>query len=144
MQSRVLVWVTVGLLLAADNPKDDVTAKELKSLQGAWTPVSVESGGVKATAEQLTKVAGKLEVEGDRITLEVWSTPSKASLRVDPTQKPKTMDWVKDGKTTCLAIYELDGDCLRICFQVEDGKPRPGEFTSKGAFVIFAYQRNRP
>jgi uncharacterized protein (TIGR03067 family) len=144
MKSRALFLLAVGCLLAANDPKDDVTQKEMKSLQGTWAPTAVESGGAKATDEQLKKVAGDLEIKGDKITMEIWSTPGKATLKIDPTKKPKTMDFVNDGKTTGLAIYELDRDTLRICFQVEDGRPRPEEFTSKGAFVIFTYKRQQP
>jgi uncharacterized protein (TIGR03067 family) len=136
--------LTVGLLIAADDPMDDIQ-KEMKKLQGSWTPVSVESGGMKATGDDLKKVAGKLEIDGDKITMEVWSTPMKATLKIDPTKKPKSMDFVHEkNKMAGLAIYELDGELLRICFQVEDGKPRPEEFTSKDAFVISADKLAKP
>jgi hypothetical protein len=58
----------------------------------------------------------------------------KATITVDPSKNPKTMDYqmtegVTKGKTQ-LGIYELDGDTFRSCFSAP-GAERPTEFTTK-------------
>jgi uncharacterized protein (TIGR03067 family) len=58
----------------------------------------------------------------------------KAKFSIDPTKKPKAIDYVMtDGPTkgkTHLGIYELDGDTVKFCFAAP-GKDRPTEFTAK-------------
>jgi uncharacterized protein (TIGR03067 family) len=64
-------------------------------------------------------------------------------IRIDPTGKPKTLDlWVDEspfGKSVeatlkeppVLAIYELEGDTLRVCWAPLEKRERPAEFASK-------------
>jgi uncharacterized protein (TIGR03067 family) len=141
MKNTLLVTAAV-LLIATDDPKG--LQKEMESLQGVWVPVSAECHRIKFTAEQLNEVdwqgAGNLEITGEKFVWVFWGSHGKGTLKLDPTKKPKAMDLVNDNPAT-LAIYELGGDMLRVCFQMEDGKPRPQEFTSKNAFVIIAYKR---
>jgi uncharacterized protein (TIGR03067 family) len=67
-------------------------------------------------------------------------------VKIDTSKKPKTMDIIgaegpNKGKTF-LAIYELNGDTLRVCYNL-GGKERPAEFkTTKDSLVFLAtYQR---
>lgn len=64
-------------------------------------------------------------------------------IRIDPTKKPRAIDlWVDEsqfGKSVeatfkeppLLAIYELDGDTLRVCWAPLEKRERPAEFASK-------------
>jgi uncharacterized protein (TIGR03067 family) len=53
------------------------------------------------------------------------------TLKIDSTKKPKTMDIRPEGeRDTILAIYELTGDTLRVCWSPA-GKERPTDFASK-------------
>ena len=58
----------------------------------------------------------------------------KAKITIDPSKKPKTIDYqMTDGFTkgkTQLGIYEVDGDTFKSCFG-KPGTERPTEFTSK-------------
>ncbi len=58
----------------------------------------------------------------------------KARITIDPSKKPKTIDYdVIDGPTKGkrhLGIYELDGDTFKSCFGAP-GAERPTDFTSK-------------
>jgi uncharacterized protein (TIGR03067 family) len=71
------------------------------------------------------------------------------TVTVDPARKPKSMDvsgtsGPNQGKTfPC--IYELDGDRLRICYDLS-GAARPEEFkTAKGTkLYLVTYQREKP
>ena len=64
---------------------------------------------------------------------------------VDPSQKPKSMDFTleKDKtKRTTGAIYELQGDTLKICY-FEGGKGRPKEFVSDEKTVLGVLKREK-
>ena len=73
--------------------------------------------------------------KGDKLTVIVGGQPfMKAKITIDPTKKPKTIDYLMTegftkGKTQ-LGIYELDGDTLKSCF-AGPGDERPTDFTSK-------------
>src|SRR4030095_5101568 len=58
----------------------------------------------------------------------------KGEYKLSPSEKPKAMDIIgKEGPNqgkTFLAIYELSGDTLRICYDLS-GKTRPQEFSTK-------------
>lgn len=136
---------TLGLLASgvwADDQAD--VDKELQKFQGAWTFTSVEAGGKKLPADQLkgTTVVfegGKYSVKmGDQV-VEV------ATLKLDPSKTPKTFDaTVTEGPNkgkVYLAIYEISGDTLKVCFD-ESGKKRPTEFKAEGgAQTLVIHQR---
>ena len=89
----------------------------------------------------------KLVVEGDKYAVTVGKSPlDKGTTKIDPAAKPKTMDIIgTDGPNkgkTFLAIYELNGDTLRVCYDLT-GKVRPTEFkTRKGELrFLAAYKR---
>jgi uncharacterized protein (TIGR03067 family) len=73
----------------------------------------------------------------------------KAKFTIDPTKKPKTIDYmVLEGLTKGkkqLGIYELDGDTVKFCFAVPD-KERPKDFTSPegSGRTLSVWRKDRP
>jgi uncharacterized protein (TIGR03067 family) len=127
---RALMIVAVGLLVAADDPKEEAK-KELEKLKGTWQITAAEREGQKT--DDLNK--SKLVVTGDTFTVEENGKELfKGSVKLDPSKKPKTIDWMimdGDGKgKTALGIYTLDGDNLQLCWG-QPGKERPSGFTAK-------------
>jgi uncharacterized protein (TIGR03067 family) len=109
--------------------------KELEKLQGTWiAAVGSEFKGKTFTEEEIKTAAHRFVVSGTEFK---WYTAlqeepiMQGTLKIDLTQKPKTMDltFERDGKTaTGLCIYELDGDSLKFCY----GEPeRPKEFKTR-------------
>ena len=115
-------------------PKPNV-AGELTAMAGTWKPVSAENNGFKASEADLKDTRRTLDADGkwtmrrgDKTVLE-WKVKT-----LDPTKTPKQLDIeVASGEhkgVVYLAIYELDGDRLRICFAMPDKPVRPTEFTA--------------
>lgn len=123
------------------------TADDRKLLQGAWLPTAAELG--EKPFDDATLKSMKLVIEGDNYTVTVGKSVDKGGTKIDPAAKPKTMDILgADGPNKgkiFLAIYELNGDTLRICYDLT-GKARPTEFkTQKGGLHFLAtYQRAKP
>jgi uncharacterized protein (TIGR03067 family) len=122
------------------------TSKDQKSLEGNWTPTTVEIGGTKFPAAELK--IWKLIISGNTYKVFVDEKTDQGTIAIDAAKKPKTMnitgtDGPNKGKTF-LAIYETQGDTLRICYDLS-GKGRPTEFkTEKGAPLFLAtYQREK-
>jgi uncharacterized protein (TIGR03067 family) len=123
MLAHALLLVAAGTLLAPDTPTDEAK-KELERLQGTWV-ATVTANGQKIS----------LICTGDKYVQKVGDmTVEEGTHKLDPTKKPKTMDiTVKEGEykgKLQLAIYELDGDVLRLCANEAGDKNRPTEFST--------------
>jgi uncharacterized protein (TIGR03067 family) len=82
----------------------------------------------------------KLIIEGARYIVMVGNAPDKGSLKIDAEKSPKWMDIIgsegpNKGKSI-LAIYEINGDTLRICYDL-GGTARPTEFKTKPDSKLF-------
>ena len=105
--------------------------------------------GGKATKDELKQTAGAILVQGNKITFTFRQVEELAStFRLDPSANPKAIDITHQGEPrkgkTDLAIYELNGDTLRICYGPLDGK-RPTEFTARANsdHLIVVYRRSQ-
>lgn len=149
MRRHIIVAVTVLLAVVCAVPADDAAKKDQAQLEGTWIMVSREIMGMKASADELKKVNGKLVVKGDKIAF--WTADkvlSEDTFKIDAAAKPRTLDLkgvtgVTKGLTS-LAIYELSGDSLKVCFSLPDGR-RPTEFTSPAdkEWILAAYKREK-
>ena len=91
----------------------------------------------------------KLVIKDDKYTVTVGKQTDRGTVKLDTSAKPKTMDITgsegpNKGKTI-LAIYERDGDTLRVCYDLS-GKARPTEFKTKDGTQLFlvTYKREKP
>jgi uncharacterized protein (TIGR03067 family) len=143
MSTRIL---SAALILVGGFAFCQDVATESKALSGTWQLTAGEIGGGPFPEAQL-KIT-KLVIDGDKYTVTVGDKIDKGSVKLDLTKKPKAMDIIgNDGPNkgkTFLAIYELNGDKLRICYDLT-GKERPKEFkTEKGVLHFLAtYQRTK-
>lgn len=88
--------------------------------------------------------------KGDELTVIMGDqTFLKAKITIDPSKKPKTMDYdMTEGFTRGkkkLGIYELDGDTFEACF-AKPGAERPADFTSKpgDGRTFSVWKRDKP
>jgi uncharacterized protein (TIGR03067 family) len=144
---KTVPCVCIATVLFAATAWSQDAAAERKLLQGAWLPTAAELG--ENPFDEATLKTIKLVVEGDKYTVTVGESIDKGAVKIDPGAMPKTMDIIgADGPNkgkTFLAIYELNGDTLRVCYDLT-GKARPTEFkTKKGELVFLAtYKREKP
>jgi uncharacterized protein (TIGR03067 family) len=108
------------------------------TIEGTWLPSAAELGGKKFPDEVRKSI--KLVVKGDQYTVTVGTQPDRGTCKLDPSAKPKALDingtdGPNKGKMI-LAIYERDGDTLRICYDLS-GKSRPTEFSSREGTRLF-------
>lgn len=130
---RVLLSLTAAFLFVGADAPSDAVKKEMSQLEGEWTMVSGERDGQPLpddflkNAKRVAKDGVSTINVGDRVYM-------KAKFSVDPTKKPKAIDYeILEGQTKgkkVLGIYEIDGDKLKFCFAAAD-KDRPSEFTAK-------------
>jgi len=132
--------------------QDDTEKRDLALLEGTWVITGKEFMGKKADEEEVKKLAAASEVifkDGKRALNDLESSKirTEATLTLDPAAKPKAMDLTYTsgdvkGKTDH-AIYELDGDALKVCYTLEPGADRPTEFAGKpdGKTFVLTYKR---
>ncbi len=139
-----LVLVALGAALAADDSKDK------DQILGTWQVSSMELGGNPAPEDATKEV--RFEFTADKMILSGMRGPEKReyTYKLDPTTKPKAIDTSPlDGPfkgKTGPAIYELDGDTLKLCIPNKETKDRPSEFKSpKGSQLgLFVLKRVKP
>jgi uncharacterized protein (TIGR03067 family) len=117
------------------------------TIEGVWLPSVAELGGKKFPDEVRKSI--RLEVKGDQYLATVGTNPDRGTCKLDPSAKPKALDITgTEGPNkgrTILAIYERNGDTLRVCYDLS-GKGRPAEFKSTEGSQLFLveYKREKP
>jgi uncharacterized protein (TIGR03067 family) len=150
----VAVLAIVSLFAGVHSPaargdaKEKAVEKELQAFKGTWRLSSREVDGKKSSKEWIKDVIassdglGKFSVRrGDKVIAE-------ATVKVDPTNKPKTIDLTftageNKGKTV-LGIYEIEGHTFRVCV-ARPGDERPAAFSAKAGSgrTLVVYQRKK-
>jgi uncharacterized protein (TIGR03067 family) len=145
--SHVLL-VAFGLTLSfASSSRSDDAKDEARTMEGAWLPTTAELAGQKYPDEILKTM--KLVLKDDKYTVTVGKGVDKGTCKLNPSAKPKELDIMStDGANkgkTFLTIYELDGDTLKVCYDLSC-KSRPTEFKTKEGTQLFlvTYKREKP
>ena len=140
--SKALALVVAAALAASAWTQGP--AGDAKALDGKWTVASAELSG-EPLPKDATK-AMRLNVMGEKYQFTEVTTLDQGTIKIDAAKMPKAMDIIgTDGPNkgkTFLAIYDIQADTLRICYDLS-GKARPTEFaTKKGApLFLVTYQR---
>jgi uncharacterized protein (TIGR03067 family) len=130
----------------------DDSEKDLKALQGKWTVVSLEENG----KDDLPKGGVTVEFKGSKaVYLEANQKPEEAEIKLNAGETPRQMDLTlaadpKDKNDKGLkiqAIYQLEGDTLKICYKSPANlkgateTERPKEFDSKNGGLLMQLKR---
>jgi uncharacterized protein (TIGR03067 family) len=135
---KTILCICIAMILFTAAARSQDAADERKLLQGTWLPTAAELS--ENPFDEPTLKMMKLGVEADKYNVTVGMAIDRGITRIDPAAKPKTMDIIgTDGPNkgrTFLAIYELNGDTLRVCYDLT-GKVRPTEFKTKKGEPLF-------
>lgn len=130
-----------------DAPKADATKIDKQRLQGIWKIVSMESDGTKISQNDLAAVPSeqtRIRIDGDKWISKATGKEETSSFRLDATKTPRTIDIkASDGKFEQLAIYQLEGDDLKICYCGVEKQERPTQFAAKrgSPTMLYVYKR---
>ena len=142
MTTRAILIATSTVLaagaLCAAQPAEDEKSKVTKKLIGAW---QLQKGTVAGF--DLPEPAAKalsLELTNGKYLLKGAKAPDEGTWKIDVAKKPYAMDIKGEngpnkGKTM-LCIFELDGDKLKVCYDMA-GKKRPAKFESTKENKLF-------
>src|SRR5580698_2703207 len=112
--------VAFSLMLACSMAVKCGDGKDDDSNQGTWIPSKAELSGMMLPDEVVKTI--KLEVKDDKYTVTVGKQLDKGTIKLNKTAKPKEIDITgtegpNKGKTI-LGIYEIDGDTMRVCYDL--------------------------
>lgn len=138
----------IGASATAGDAKDNAIKKDRKQVEGTWRVVALEVNGNKATDEDAKKLTVVNGSDGTWSLLSEGKEISKGTSTIDPTKKPKTLDFTptegagKDNQY--LGIYELGEKTRKMCF-APPGKERPTEFSSMpgSEHILVTFEREK-
>jgi len=123
-------------------------ADDSKDLVGTWVVEKAMLGG-KDAGETLKVLKLTIEAGGKYAVSSNGDEVDKGTFTLDAKKSPKAMDITSEGGgplkgKTIPAIYELKGDTLTVCYDLEM-KGRPAKFDSpEGGNVLLAtYKREK-
>jgi uncharacterized protein (TIGR03067 family) len=128
---RLTLSVLAAATLAGGAAGAEDVANDRDRLQGEWQIVAITDAGEPVPREKLKGL--KFVFEGDTLTMasaEKGAELEKFGFTLDPSSKPKGIDLTEKG-TAIPAIYELEGDTLRLCLPARTATERPAAFESK-------------
>jgi uncharacterized protein (TIGR03067 family) len=136
MKSAQVFVLFLGVLVADDAHGGDRAGKERKRLQGTWVVLSADMHGKPGPS-----MSGvRLRFAGQELTLERKGEKfDPIVFRIDPTTSPKHIDF-EERQPPTEGIYELKGDCLRLCYAIE----RPGDFKPGEGAILLVLKRESP
>ena len=120
-------------------------ADDFKDLKGTWKVEKAVFMGNDSTALFGTAV---LTIDEGKYTVAFGGMEDKGTLKLDAGKSPKQMTITSTEGTnkdkTFRAIYEVTGDTLKVCYELE-GKEPPAKFESKeGTNTLFVtYKRDK-
>ncbi len=115
------------------------------NIQGTWLPQVAERDGAKLPHPETWQFNDSKAIQ----KAQDGSISFKVSYKLDPTKKPKAIDFTIDSGphqgTVLPGIYELSGDTLRICYNFK-AKERPADFATKAntGYTLFVLKRETP
>jgi len=135
----------IAVLLLAANASAAPVPKELKksgSLDGLWEITAMEAFGQPRVA-----LKQRWRIAGDTITVE-QIVPNGAprirphiAIKVDATTRPKSLDYNTGKIALRLAIYEVDGDTLKILMAMTRKAERPKEMKPDETMTMYTFKR---
>jgi len=136
----IAALMVVGSVFVGDGKTDEIS----KKLVGTWQLTRGIVAGNALPAEAVKNI--RLELTDGKYKLTGAESPDEGTWTLHPDEKPLGMD-VKgtDGPNkgkTFLAIFELDGDRMKVCYDLS-GQSRPTRFESKEKTLLFLAEYER-
>jgi uncharacterized protein (TIGR03067 family) len=127
----LMIGASLDALAAA--PPDDAQA-----VQGNWKPSTAVLAGQPMPAAVVQGIS--LKLDNGKYEVLVGDHPDDGTYTIDASTAPKSMTVTGTAGPNIgkifPAIYELDGDTLRICYDLSGAK-RPAEFKSTAGTKLY-------
>lgn len=126
----------------------DAVQSDRQALQGSWVLAGGEELGRVVAPDRIkeSRRSTRWTFDGDTLRITEAGESAVARYSLDVEASPKEMDVLPAAEPQpTLLIYELDGDTLRIAFDVSvDGPGRPAGFEAGEDVVVLRLRRESP
>ena len=144
-KAQFLIIASISVSLAADNPQDPASKKDLNGLQGTWKLVSAMKDGEALPEDKVKNTS--IVIKDDTFVFPEsaeYATSKEGTIKLDATKRPKHMDTISTEKEVMLGIYELESDSYKVCF-APAGKPRPSGYASNpgSGYILQVWERKK-
>jgi uncharacterized protein (TIGR03067 family) len=149
MNRRTLLALPILMLSLpsiASSQNNDKTKKDLADMEGTWVPSAAELDGEKLPDAAIKSI--KLVIKDDKYTVTVDNSVDEGTVTLDTASDPRGIE-IKGTKgpnkdKTIPAIYELNNDTLRVCYDLNE-KKRPTEFKTRSGTNLYlvTYKRQK-
>ncbi len=143
---KKLLYICLALGASLNTLVAELPVADAKAIQGKWSPAKAELAGNPLPDAILKTIS--LKLDNEKYEVFVGEKPDRGTYTIDPVSKPKSIritgtEGPNIGKTFP-AIYELNGDTLRICYDLSGAK-RPAEFKTVAGTQLYlvTYQRKK-
>jgi RNA polymerase sigma factor (sigma-70 family) len=122
----------------------DFQNPEMEKFQGVWQMESLIGPQGQVPKEDLK--GRSLVIDGNTFIREEQGKPFAEGLfAIDTTVTPKVLVMIATDRAAAQvwALYELDGDTLKVCYELL-GKGRPTEFKASSTQSVAVYRRQKP
>jgi len=145
MRYVVSLIVAGCFLLAGNAAQNDLAKKDLDSLQGSWQYISWVADGNPKSKEEIKGF--KIIIKGNKLTWIGFGkgiANAEATIKLDPSKKPKAIDLTGPEMEPSLGIYSIEGDTLKIYVKNSIGDTeRPTEFKDGQNVSSFVLNREK-
>lgn len=117
---------------------------DIRSLQGVWQAQSGSKNGESFSRDLVAR--SKLIINDGELTMKGARGKDSTEIfnyRIDSTKSPKHLDFISvtDMRRSLLAIYELDGDELKICLLGNNERPENFQDVSGESKSIIVFKK---
>jgi uncharacterized protein (TIGR03067 family) len=119
---------------------------DMERIQGIWTFAGLEQEGAPVTKGRHYEQAREMKwaFQGDCFHNTAPALKVDGTFTIDPSQRPAILDvFLKNGDKTMTVrmLYQLQGDCLRLCYDLVPDSARPKTFAAADSNVILTLRR---
>jgi uncharacterized protein (TIGR03067 family) len=141
MKSHALLAVATGLLLTAGALPQDEAGDRPDPIKGEWKLLATQDE--KHTDPGCDQSTMTVQADGRVVFRLAERTTNRGTVKFGTSGNLRALDLKLADGETLLAVYEVNGDDLVICF-AEAGKARPAATAPKGSQWVEKWKRARP
>jgi uncharacterized protein (TIGR03067 family) len=133
------------VVIPVEEKKRHVSEDE-KQLQGTWRVLSLELDGVRY-GEGTPKIKdAKVIISENKLTEVDKDRVNPMLFKLDPTAKPRIIQFKPSSQANIHGIYALDGDTLRLCIVRDEDAKTPTDFTANFGSNrwLYVFKRDNP
>ena len=111
---------------------------DLEPFQGGWSVTSINKDKQDIPEELIKEL--KVSFKGNKLNMSFMGKEIAGTCTVDPSKKPKEVNFKIDGQDETFGIYTVDGDTLKLCM-ADTKENRPKDFQPADGLTLIILKK---